>query len=361
MLPGNKDIKLSAKLLRWYRTHHRNLPWRDTKDPYKIWISEIMLQQTTVNAVIPYYRKWMKLFPSIQILSQAPTPKVLKTWQGLGYYNRVKNLLKASRILVKDYSAKIPRDYTAVRNLPGFGPYTTAAVLSIAYNLPYPVIDGNVRRLLLRITGLEVQADPKYDKILLKNLQPHLPSKNMGIFNQAMMELGALVCTPRNPRCLLCPLPSFCQAFKTGKPEVIPQPKKTNTQKIEAAVAIIQNKKKFLIQKRPSQGLLADFWEFPGGKRKNNETLLETVRREVKEELHTDTQEETFLTKVKHSYTQYQVTLYAYQCSLRNPPQISEKRHRWITLKELRQYPLPSGSAKIVDFLERKSKIINSK
>ena len=280
-LSSNKNRQFSLKLLRWYRNHHRKLPWRKTKDPYKIWISEIMLQQTTVSAVIPYYKKWMKLFPSIQILSQSPTQKILKAWQGLGYYNRVKNLINASKILVKNYSAKIPRDYKAVRNLPGFGSYTTAAVLSIAYNLPYPVIDGNVRRILLRMTGLEVHAHSKYDKKLLKTLEPHLPSQNMRNFNQAMMELGALICTPKNPRCLLCPLPSFCRAYKTGKQELIPQPKKINTQKIEAAVAIIQDKKKFLIQKRPSQGLLANFWEFPGGKREKNETLVETIRREM--------------------------------------------------------------------------------
>ena len=349
-----KKVEFRKKLLRWYRTHRRNLPWRQTEDSYKIWISEIMLQQTTVAAVIPYYERWMRLFPDIETLSQASLQKILKAWEGLGYYQRAKNLHKAAQIVCKEYQGHIPSDYGRLIRLPGLGPYTTSALLSFAHNLPYSVVEANVRRVLMRL--IRFKGQPPEDDFFSSLLKPLIPLKNPGQFNQAMMELGALVCKPRHPLCLLCPVTEFCQAYETGEQEIIPPPKKRSTQKIEAVIAIVRRDRRYLIQKRPSRGLLADLWEFPGGKRKPSESCLHALRREIYEELGVKVIESKFLTKVRHAYTQYQVTLYAYECRLEAVPRLEKGRHRWLTLRGLRRFPFPSGSAKIVRFLEAMEK-----
>lgn len=356
-----ETASFQKNLFRWYERHHRTLPWRESADPYKIWISEVMLQQTSVQTVLPYYAKWLQTFPSVQDLSQAPLQKILKTWQGLGYYQRAKNLHKASRIIMNEFKGRIPQEYEKLKKLPGFGPYITAAVLSLAFDKPFPVVDANVRRVLMRLKGARGEANPKNDKGLLDFLTPYFPQKKSGVFNQAMMELGALVCRPKNPSCLLCPLNDFCQAFKDGKQEVIPFPKKRNYRKIETVVAVIRKNGKFLIQKRPPQGLLADLWEFPGGKRKSGETLEEALHREIKEELHTEVQAEKFLIRVQHAYTQFQVTLYAYECRLKNMPRLNKNLHRWVTLRGMKRYPFPSGSAKIIKHMEQSEKIPGGK
>lgn len=356
---GETDFRRKLRL--WYQKNYRALPWRQTRDPYKIWVSEVMLQQTTVPAVIPYYRNWIVLFPNVEVLSRAPLQKVLKTWQGLGYYQRAKNLHKAAQMIVDKFAGQIPQKYEELKKLPGFGPYITAAVLSLAFDKPYPVIDANVRRVLMRITKMRRDTSASNDKILLEFLKPHFPQKKSGLFNQALMELGALVCRARNPLCLLCPLIEFCQAFKAGEQEIIPTPRKRTYKKIDAVVAIIQEQGKYLIQKRPPTGLLADLWEFPGGKRKARETLEEALHREIKEELMADIEEAKFLTRVRHTYTQFQVTLSAYECHLKNKPRLIKGQHQWTVLKALHRFPFPSGSAKIVQLLEDREKSADKK
>lgn len=342
----------SPTLLNWYRKHYRRLPWRQTRDPYIIWISEIMLQQTTVQAVVPYFENWIKVFPDITTLSQAPLQKVLKAWQGLGYYQRARNLHAASQIIVKAHKGKIPKNYDVLKKLPGFGPYTTAAVLSLAYDLHYPVIDANVRRVLMRLKGLVKEANAGLDTELLEFLSPLLPEKDMGTFNQAMMELGALVCKPKNPACLLCPVSHICQAYKKGIQEVIPRPKKNSYKKVDAVVGIIKKDNKILIQQRPSKGLLAGLWEFPGGKIKSGESQKQALKREIREELDSEVQTAKFLVTVRHAYTHYQVTLHAFDCQLEHFPSLKKDVQQWVTLKGMHNYPLPSGSAKIIRFLE---------
>lgn len=355
-MPEPKKTDFQKKLIRWYQTHHRPLPWRETHDPYRIWISEIMLQQTTVPAVVAYYQKWINLFPDIKALSKASLQKVLKAWQGLGYYQRAKNLHKTSKVIVRDFGSQIPKDYNTLRGLPGIGPYTASALLSFAFDAPYPVLDANVRRVLMRLMRIRSQANTKNDKALLQFLAPHIPRKNSSLFNQALMEIGALVCRPKNPLCLLCAITDFCRAFEKGEQEIIPLPKKINFKKIETVIALIKKEGRYLIQKRPSKGLLADLWEFPGGKRKGNESLIQVLHREIREELGIDINKEKYLTKVHHSYTQFQVTLHAYECRLKNNPQLKGKVHRWVSLRGMRRYPFPSGSVKIIRFLEEKEK-----
>jgi A/G-specific adenine glycosylase len=350
------DLEIRNTLKHWYTLHHRKLPWRQTEDPYKIWISEIMLQQTTVQAVIPTYKRWFKLFPDIHTLSEAPLQKVLRAWQGLGYYQRAKNLHQASKIIVERHGGRIPQNYQELKSIPGFGPYTTAAVLSFAFDKPYPVMDANIRRVCMRLIRMHRKASPKNDKELLHFITPLLPQKNMGIFNQALMELGSLVCKPKNPLCLLCPISEYCDSFKKGEQEIIPHPKKRKYNKIEAVVGIIKKQGKYLIQKRPSKGLLADLWEFPGGKIRANEKPEEALKREIKEELGTDVSPGELLITVEHAYTQFLVKLSAYLCTVQSGLIVSKKNHRWVTLKSIRDFPLPSGSFKIVKHLEERER-----
>ena len=347
----------SRKLLDWYRYHHRKLPWRETRHPYRIWVSEIMLQQTTVAAVIPYYEKWLKTFPDVRSLARAPLRKVLKAWQGLGYYRRAMNLHKAARIIVGQFGGELPRDEETLRTLPGFGPYTTAAVLSLAFDRPCPVLDANVRRVAMRLLALENAAGSRAEKAIMDFLNDCLPKDHPGLFNQAMMELGALVCRPAGPLCLLCPVVGFCRAFDRGIQEIIPPSKKQSFQKVETVVAIIRDDGRYLIQQRPAQGLFAGLWEFPGGKKEWGETLEEALRREVREELGAEVQEAKFLFKVRHAYTRFLVTLYAYEVSLKGCLQLRKGRHRRVTINRLKQYPFHSGSAKIIQFLEKRAKM----
>ena len=196
-------------LLKWYSLHKRDLPWRHTKDPYKIWVSEMMLQQTTVNTVIAYYERWFHHFPTLEDLAKARIEKVLKAWQGLGYYARARNLHKAAQIVLKQHDGHLPRDPQMVRALPGFGPYATGSVLSIAYDLPLEIIDANVRRVFMRILTLDGFADTTQDVAISAYLKKVFPKNKAGDFNQALMELGALICKPKDPLCDQCPVKDF--------------------------------------------------------------------------------------------------------------------------------------------------------
>jgi A/G-specific adenine glycosylase len=310
-----------------------------------------MLQQTTVPAVIPYYIRWLEVFPDVRGLARAPRRKVLRQWQGLGYYRRAENLHRAAQIVVREHGGKVPDDEAVLQSLPGFGPYTTAAVLSLAYRKPLPVIDANVRRVLMRILGLGGEAEARVDARLRPFLEKVFPMSSPGDFNQALMELGALVCRSRNPQCLVCPVRPSCRAAREGKQEIIPRPKKLKLERIEVVVAVIEKAGRVLIQQRPAGGLLAGLWEFPGGKVEPGETLTAALRREIREELGVEIEDVRRLTTVRHAYTRFQVSLHAYACRLRDPGLRTGPRLRWVTLSSIRNYPLPSGSVKIVDFL----------
>ena len=354
MYGKEEDRALREGLIRWYRVHHRRLPWRNTKNPYRIWISEVMLQQTSVSAVLPYYKKWLRLFPDMQALARSSRERVLKAWEGLGYYQRARNLHEAARIMGRENGGRIPDEYERVIALPGFGPYIAAAVLSIAYGLPFPVLDANVRRLMMRLSGVHGKFSPRTDRMLCDRLTSIFPARGGGDFNQALMELGALICRPRNPSCLLCPIQRFCLGFKRGEQEVIPTPAKRNFKKIITVVGIIKEGKRYLIQRRPPNGLLAGLWEFPGGKKEKGETLRAALHRELREELSAEVEKERLLLKVRHAYTRFQVTLYAFECEISGRPELSRRRHRWVSLRAMKSRPFPSGSAKIVRFLEER-------
>ncbi len=316
-----------------------------------------MLQQTTVAAVVPYYRRWLERYPDVGRLAKAPLREVLKTWQGLGYYARARNLHLAAKEVVKTYGGRIPADPRVLRRLPGFGPYTAAAVASLAFDGPYPVLEANVRRVLMRLLRLRGVSGPAQDGKLTARLEELASKKHPGLFNQALMELGALICRPGHPLCLACPVTGHCLAYRYGEQEIIPSPKKLDLRRIEAVLAIIEHRGRYLIQKRPEKGLLAGLWEFPGGKVEPGESPLRALRREVGEELGAELRgSPRRLIRVKHAYTRFLVTLQAYECRLA-PPLPRGPRLRWVSLAGLRRYPFPSGSAKVVDFLSGKTKI----
>ena len=311
-----------------------------------------MLQQTTVPAVIPYFERWLEVFPDVRSLARAPQRKVLREWQGLGYYQRARNLHRAAKIIAGEYQAKLPDDEKALRRLPGFGPYTTAAVSSLAFGKPMPVVDANVRRVLMRVLGVQGRAVPGVDGKLRAFLTTVFPADAPGEFNQAMMELGALVCRSRNPQCLACPVRGFCRAAREGTQEIIPLPRKLRLEKIEVVVAVIEKDGRILLQERPAGGLLAGLWEFPGGKVEPGESLKAALRREIREEVGVEIKDVRRLVTVRHAYTRFAATLHAFRCRMSDPDFIPRLRQRWVTLGAIRRYPLPSGSVKIVDFLE---------
>ncbi|MBL4953596.1 A/G-specific adenine glycosylase [Neobacillus sp. OS1-32] len=264
-----KKININAfqtDLISWFKKEQRNLPWRKDQDPYKVWVSEVMLQQTRVDTVIPYFNRFIDWFPTIEDLATADEEKVLKAWEGLGYYSRVRNLQSAVKEVKETYGGVVPDSPEEISKLKGVGPYTAGAILSIAYGKPEPAVDGNVMRVLSRILSIwEDIARPSSRKIFEQAVRELISHEDPSAFNQALMELGALVCTPTSPACLLCPVREHCQAFDEGVQSELPvKTKKTKTRQVQLASAILlAGNGKILIHKRPSTGLLANLWEFP--------------------------------------------------------------------------------------------------
>jgi len=314
-----------------------------------------MLQQTTVPAVIPRYGQWIEQFPDVQTLAAANEQKVLKAWQGLGYYNRARNLHKSARLICQQWQGRLPSDPLLLRSLPGFGDYTVAAVCSIAFGLRVPLLDANVRRVGMRILNLRGTSSRAHDRAVLEFLGKNLPRRSVGDFNQALMELGALVCRKSNPLCLRCPLKDFCQSFRCGIQEMIPETKKRSIKKISAAVAVIhQQKKKFFIQQRKGKRLLEGLWEFPGGKIEPGESDHDALRREVREELGVEIAHAERMMTVDHFYTEFHVTLSVWWCTLKEMPETGDHR-KWVARRDLIKFPMPSGSAKIVGRILKES------
>ncbi len=253
-------------LIAWFEKEQRVLPWREDQDPYKVWVSEIMLQQTRVDTVIPYFNKFIHQFPTIESLAYADEEKVLKAWEGLGYYSRVRNLQSAVREVHEKYNGIVPNTPQEISKLKGVGPYTTGSILSIAYGIPEPAVDGNVMRVLSRVLSIwEDIAKPKTRKIFEEAIRVMISKEKASSFNQGLMELGAIVCTPTSPSCLLCPVREHCSAFENGTQSELPvKTKKKSTKEIPIATGIfVTEDNRILIHKRADTGLLAKLWEFP--------------------------------------------------------------------------------------------------
>jgi A/G-specific adenine glycosylase len=258
--------KFQNDLISWFSKEQRELPWRLDQDPYKVWVSEIMLQQTRVDTVIPYFNRFIEWFPTIEDLANANEDKVLKAWEGLGYYSRVRNLQSAVKEVNEKYNGQVPSSPKEIAELKGVGPYTAGAILSIAYGIPEPAVDGNVMRVLSRILLIwEDIAKASSRKVFEHAVRQLISHDNPSAFNQALMELGALICTPTSPSCLLCPVRDHCQAFHEGVQTELPIKTKKNSQRaVQLAAVILKDEHgKVLIHKRPQSGLLANLWEFP--------------------------------------------------------------------------------------------------
>ncbi len=346
----------AKKLLAWYEKHKRDLPWRRTRDPYRIYLSEILLQQTRVEAVIPYYEKFLARFPDVLALANAPLDDVLKTWEGAGYYARARNLHRAAKIVVEKYRGRFPKKIGEIRELPGIGRYTAGAIASIAFKLDAPVVDGNVARVLCRYVG--IREDPKANatqKQLWDIAAELLPEGHAREFNQALMELGATICLPKNPRCVVCPVQKNCVARQQGLQNVLPakRAKKESPHKIIAA-GVIYKRGKILIQQRLSEGLLGGLWEFPGGKVEVGESLQECVAREVREELGIAIRVGEKLSTVDHAYSHFSITLHAFECEfLSGRVKLSSaQKFKWVKVNELEEYAFPAANKKIIRVLK---------
>ena len=354
-LSPSKCQKIQTRLLEWFDTKKRDLPWRQTKDPYKIWVSEVMLQQTQVKTVIPYYRKFIKSFPTVKALGKADLNDVLKQWEGLGYYSRARYLHQAAVYLHQYQQDRIPTDSREFLHLPGIGKYTAGAICSIAYNEQVPVLDGNVIRVLTRILG--IPEDPKKtvtNNLLWKIARQLVQTSRPGDFNQSMMELGALLCFPTNPFCTECPLQSLCVAYKNDLTDTIPyrRPKRALPHKIISA-GVVTHRGKILISQRPLKGMLGGLWEFPGGKLEKNETLEECLIRELKEELDITVAVGDYITAVEHAYSHFSVTLHFYYCTLiqGKPKKLQCHDFKWVKPDELKNFAFPGADQPVLRYL----------
>lgn len=335
----------------WYKNQGRSLPWRNETDPYRIWISEIMLQQTQVKTVIPYYQTWLEKFPTLETLAAADLQAVLKAWEGLGYYARGRNLHKAARQILARHDGVFPTRLAEVLALPGIGRTTAGGILSAAFNQPISILDGNVKRVLARLIALPVppaKAIAQLWELSDRLLDPEHPRD----FNQAIMDLGATICTPKNPVCLLCPWQNDCQAYNRGIQSQLPM--KENSAPLphkKIGVAVIQNDLgQILIDRRPENGLLGGLWEFPGGKIEPEETIQECIKREIQEELGIEIEVGEHLITLEHAYTHFRVTLHVhYCCHVAGEPQAIEcEEIRWVTLEEIDSYPFPKANSQII-------------
>jgi A/G-specific adenine glycosylase len=340
----NTAPKIAQPLLNWYDRHARSLPWRDDPSPYRVWVSEIMLQQTRVETVVPYFERWMQRFPSLQALAEADEQDVLQAWEGLGYYSRARNLHRAARQVIEQHGGEIPAEREALERLPGVGRYTAGAVASIAFGKDEPALDGNIRRVLARVFNVGVPArSPAGEKQLWMLAEITLPPGRAGDYNQALMDLGSSICTPRAPACLICPLAEYCQARALGLQEARPVLEaRPVTPHYTVTAAVIAQGEQVLIARRPSSGLLGGLWEFPGGKLEPGETLPQGLRREIQEELGVDILVGEPFGVYQHGYTHFKVTLHAFCCQLAEglPQALHASEIRWVTLVALESFPM---------------------
>ena len=358
VLPDRKWRQVfRRRLIRWFRVHARNLPWRHTDDPYAIWVSEIMLQQTQVATVEPYYQKFLRRFPTIESLAKAPEQEVLRHWEGLGYYRRARSLRRAAQILHGEFGSEFPRDANVVRQLPGIGRYTAGAILSIAFDQREPILEANTIRLLCRLlafTGEPRKAEGQ--RLLWSFAEALLPRSDVGTLNQALMEVGSLVCTPRDPNCDRCPLAPQCQAQAKNLQHEIPQSERPmNYEDVREAAVVVRRRGRFLLRRCKEDERWAGLWDFP-------RFPIQTRRLpELRRELIQRTQDLTGveiaprerLATIKHGVTRYRITLECYDAEYiaRNRP-YGHGEQKWVFRSKLEDYPLSTSGRKISRLLK---------
>lgn len=358
MMPDAEKIKrtLNRRILDWYRKHQRPLPWRKTKNPYLIWISEVMLQQTQVETVIPYYRRFLKTFPTVDALARAPLQDVLKVWENLGYYSRARNMHAAARKIVEEFGGRMPATLKEIISLPGIGEYSAGAILSIAYGQTLPALDGNVRRILCRLFAIRKPADDAKAQKQLRRLAALLiPARHPGDFNQALMDLGATICKPKNPECFRCPAAGLCRARIKNLQNVLPLTRRAAAipHRLTVAAVIRDSKGRFLVVQRPASGLLASLWKLPGGFVQDGEKAENALKQCVKEELGISIRLGHHLASINHAYTHFRVTLQAFECRrLKGSPKPHSRRNwQWASPDDLKKLPMSKIDRMILEMI----------
>lgn len=348
---GGRGRSLQSALLTWYHKNKRDLPWRQTNDPYKIWLSEIMLQQTQVKTVIDYYHRFLTRFPTIRDLAKANEEEVLTLWSGLGYYARAKNLHKGAKQIVEKYDAKFPSDPKNILSLPGIGKYTLGAIASIAFEQPLPLVDGNVMRVYSRIFAIEGNPqESKFQKKIWEIAEELIPKKNPGDFNQALMELGATICSPTSPNCPSCPIKKFCKATALN-PEKFPEKKeRQKTKKLFRLVALLMNQNKVCLVLPENTRWQKGLWQLPGILTEKENNFENEIKLYLKKEkiLHRSL---TLLPLHTHQITHHKITIHPYRIEVSLIPQI-HKKSRWIDLTELDTIGIPAADRKILESLK---------
>lgn len=346
----NKE-RFESNLIDWFQDQKRDLPWRMDQDPYKIWVSEIMLQQTQVETVIPYFERFITKFPTPQDLANADEQEVLKAWEGLGYYSRARNLQSAVKEVSEKYEGKVPKTPELLGELKGVGPYTLGAILSIAYDMPEPAVDGNVMRVMSRVLRIEDDiAKQKTRKIFESVLREIISTKDPSSFNQGLMELGALICKPKNPNCSICPVQKHCRAYHTGKQTQLPIKSKAKKQKTHAyyAVVLMNKDEEVYIEKRPNEGLLANLWQFPMINK--GEIDFDYLPAWLEQMYPITTLECKKLSPVKHVFSHVIWDLDVYQFVV-DVKEVEGVVGQFVSEQELTTYPFPVSHQKIISQL----------
>jgi A/G-specific adenine glycosylase len=366
MYSEEKKQFFSHELLDWYSKHKRDLPWRRSKNPYYIWVSEVMLQQTRVDTVIPYYHRFIEQFPTVEALAEAPEENVLKAWEGLGYYSRARNLQSAVREVHERYGGQVPNEKSEISSLKGVGPYTSGAILSIAYNQPEPAVDGNVMRVLSRYFRIEEDIMKPRTRVQMEGLAKELiPEGTASDFNQALMELGATVCTPRSPYCLTCPIMAGCSAREEGMVDVLPVKKKAKPPRPELRIAAFiegegEHAGKWLVRQRPQEGLLARMWELPHVELKHSDGLDDAVSMQVLRDTLLEQEgilitPDDWLMDVQHTFSHIHWDMKVYRCRLDESNRLGEEagwipfHYRFIGTEDLSQYAFPNVFVRIME------------
>ncbi len=346
---------LRRRLLLWFRRNGRPLPWRGARDPYRVWVSEILLQQTRIRTALPYYERFVRAFPTVKDLASADEDSVMKLWEGLGYYTRARNLHRAARIIVNDFGGRFPTRAEDWQRLPGVGRYTAGAIASIAFGERVPILDGNAKRVLSRLFAIEECIDDARTQNLLWSIAEVLvPQKSSGAFNQALMELGSRICTPRRPQCPECPIERSCEARALGRQEMLPvrRAKKTLPH-YDIVAAAIEKNGRFLLGKRPSTDLLGGLWEFPGGKARRKESHQDALVREIKEELGIGIRVGPLVVSIRHAYSHFKITLHIYRCQITRgrPRPLYHTEIRWVSRRQFNRYAIPTADRKVLPLL----------
>jgi len=351
--------RLRTAVSRWYARHGRDLPWRENRDPYRIWISEAMLQQTTVVAVKPYFTRFLTRFPTVEALAEAPIEDVLRQWEGLGYYSRARNLHRAAQVIVQDFGGTFPDDVETLRNLPGVGRYTAGAIASFAYDIRAPIVEANTLRLYSRLLGYGGDPRSKEGQTLLWEFaEKILPARDAGAFNHAVMDLGATVCRPTAPDCPSCPLASCCQAFADGTQDSIPQrAKRPELTDVIDATVVVRSGDRVLIRRRGPDERWAGLWDFPRltleGASSGDETLLHRAARGaltdwLKEQTRLSVRDWEHVADIRHGVTRYRIRLLCFQAQAVSAKTLPEADDlRWVTAAELEQTPLSMTGRKL--------------